>query len=334
VALTRHPSTKKSAGASATTQCPHEWALFFFYIAVYKFDMQKPKVIAVVGPTASGKTALGIFLAQKLDGEVISADSRQIYKGLGEIARVPNKKEQAGVPHHLLQFASPKRLYSAGEFKKAAAKIISKLEREEKLPIVVGGTGFYADSLLRGLELPEVPPNKTLRTQLAQKTPAQLFAQLKKLDPKTAARIDAKNPARLVRAIEVAKALGKVPELTYKPGYEVLWLGLRPAEKAHEKAIRRGVAQRLPKMIAEARKLKPVLSKKHVAALGFELIPLFAYIDKKITKQELEEQLVRSELGYVKRQWRWFKRRSDIHWVKNKTEALRLANGFTKAPRG
>ena len=123
----------------------------------------RQKVIAVVGPTASGKTALGIFLAQKLGGEVISADSRQIYKGLAEIARVPSKQEQAGIPHHLIGFASPKRLYSAGEFKKAAETIISKLEKDGVLPIVVGGTGFYADSLLRGLELPQVPPNKALR---------------------------------------------------------------------------------------------------------------------------------------------------------------------------
>lgn len=296
--------------------------------------MGKPKVIAVVGPTASGKTALGIFLAQKLKGEVISADSRQIYKGLDAIARVPSKKERAGIPHHLLQFASPKRLYSAGEFKKAAGAIIAKLEKKEILPIVVGGTGFYADSLLRGLELPEVPPNKTLRTQLAKKSPAQLFAQLTKLDPKTAARIDKHNPARLVRAIEIAKALGSVPELTYNPAYDVLWLGLKPSEKIHEKAIRAGVVTRLNKMIAEAKKIRPLLTKKNVAALGFELTPLLVYIDKQITKQELTEQLIRSELGYVKRQMRWFKRRTDIVWVKNKTEALKLAKQFTAVPRG
>ncbi|HVY72835.1 MAG TPA: tRNA (adenosine(37)-N6)-dimethylallyltransferase MiaA [Candidatus Paceibacterota bacterium] len=296
--------------------------------------MAKPKVIAVVGPTASGKTALGIFLAHKLNGEVISADSRQIYKGLDAIARVPSKKERAGIPHHLLQFASPKRLYSAGEFKKAADKIISKLEKDFIIPIVVGGTGFYADSLLRGLELPEVPPNKTLRAQLAKKTPAQLFAQLTKLDPKTAERIDKHNPARLVRAIEIAKALGRVPERTYNPAYDVLWLGLKPSQKIHERAIRTGVVTRLNKMIAEAKKLKSILSKKHIAALGFELIPLLAYLDNKISKTELTEQLIRSELGYVKRQMRWFKRRRDIHWVKNKSVALALAREFIRAPRG
>lgn len=296
--------------------------------------MHKPRVIAVVGPTASGKTALGIFLAQKLHGEVISADSRQIYKGLDAIARIPSKKERAGISHHLLQFASPKRLYSAGEFKKEAGKIISKLEKNHIVPIVVGGTGFYADSLLRGLELPEVAPNKALRAQLGKKTPAQLFAQLKKLDPNTAARIDAKNPARLVRAIEVAKALGRVPELTYNPTYEVLWLGLKPSEKIHQKAIRAGVTTRLSKMIAEAKKIRPSLSKKNIVALGFELAPLLKYLDKEISKQELVDTLIREEHGYVKRQMRWFKRRADIYWVKNKKEALKLAKQFTQAPRG
>ncbi|MBY0473213.1 tRNA (adenosine(37)-N6)-dimethylallyltransferase MiaA [Patescibacteria group bacterium] len=292
--------------------------------------MNKPKVIAVVGPTASGKTALGIFLAQKLGGEVISADSRQIYKGLAAIARVPDTKERAGIPHHLLEFASPKRLYSAGEFKKHAQKIITDINNRNKVPLVVGGTGFYADSLLRGFSLPEVAPNKKLRAQLAKKTPAQLFSMLKKLDTKTAARIDAKNPARLVRAIEIAKAIGSVPELISDSPYEVLWLGLRPAETKHAKAIRAGVEKRLNLMLREAKKLRTSLSKKQLSALGFELIPLLAYLDKKLTKAELIEQLVRSELGYVKRQMRWFKRHKEIHWVKNKTEALTLSrvHGF------
>lgn len=304
--------------------------------------MDKPKVIAVVGPTASGKTALGIFLAQKLKGEVISADSRQIYKGMSTIARVPSKTERAGVPHHLLEFASPKRLYSAGEFKKHAQKIIADVQEKKKLPIIVGGTGFYADSLLRGFSLPEVAPNKTLRAQLAKKTPAQLFVILKKLDKKSAARIDAKNPPRLVRAIEIAKAIGKVPELSADSPYDVLWLGLKPESKKHERDIRKGIETRLSKMIGEAKKLRPALTKQQFKNLGFEFIPLGEYLDKKdlpagrrVSKQELIETLVRSELGYVKRQWRWFKRRKDIVWVKNppagragKTEALQLAKNF------
>jgi len=296
---------------------------------------KQPKIIAVVGPTASGKTALGIFLAQKLNGEIISADSRQIYKGLSSIARVPSKKERAGIPHHLLEFASPKRLYSSGEFVLDAKKIIQKLEQKKKLPIVVGGTGFYTDTLLRGLQLPQVPPNKKLRTQLEKKTAPQLFAILKKIDKRSAARIDAKNPPRLIRAIEIAKYLGKVPEISYKPEYDVLWLGLRPEAKIHEKNIHAGVTKRLNKMLAEAKKIRPLLSKKNVTALGFELKPLLDYLDEKTTKKELVETLVREELGYVKRQWRWFKRRDDIHWVKNlparagKTEALRLSKKFT-----
>ncbi|MEI6864345.1 MAG: tRNA (adenosine(37)-N6)-dimethylallyltransferase MiaA [Candidatus Adlerbacteria bacterium] len=291
--------------------------------------MHKPKVIAVVGPTASGKTALGIFLAQKLGGEIISADSRQVYKGTAAISRTPNKKEQAGIPHHLIGLANPKRFYSAGEFVQDAQKILTDIGERNKIPIVVGGTGFYADSLLRGLQLPDVPPNKKLRTALAKKTAPQLFAMLQKLDSNTAARIDRHNPARLVRAIEIAKALGAVPEITYNSPYNVLWFGLLPEKKKHEKAIRAGVAARVTKMITEVKKLRPTLSKKQFATLGFEFVPLADYIDKEITKKELVEKLIREELGYVKRQMRWFKRHKDIVWVKNKTEALKQAKAFT-----
>lgn len=291
--------------------------------------MHKPKVIAVVGPTASGKTALGIFLAQKLGGEIISADSRQVYKGVTEISRVPSKKEQAGIPHHLIGFANPKRFYSAGEFVQNAKKIIVDIEKRGNIPIVVGGTGFYADSLLRGLQLPEVPPNKTLRASLAKKTAPQLFAMLQKLDKTTAARIDRHNPARLVRALEIIKKLGKVPTLTYNSPYDVLWFGLSPEKKKHEKAIRAGVAARVTKMITEAKKLRPTLSKKQFATLGFEFVPLADYLDKEVSKKELIEQLIKGELGYVKRQMRWFKRHKDIIWITSKTQALKQAKAFT-----
>ncbi len=276
----------------------------------------KPKVIAIVGPTASGKSALGNFLATKLSGEVIAADSRQVYKGM----RVISRAERG----HMVGVADPRKQYSAGAYQKAAERILRYIVVfKKKVPIVVGGTGFYADALLR-VPLPQVAPNATLRTTLAKKTPMQLLAMLKKLDPKSAARVDPKNIVRLVRAIEIVKALGKIPAPIYSSPYTTLWLGL-----PNSKNLTAGVEARLKAgMVAEAKKLRRTLSKKRYKELGFEFDLLADYIDKKITKQQLVERIANSERKYAKRQSKWFKRYKDIHWVKNKTEALKLSKTF------
>jgi tRNA dimethylallyltransferase len=291
----------------------------------------KPKVIAIVGPTASGKSALGLFLAQKLGGEIVCADSRQIYKGMEVISRAPNTQELRTVPHHLVSFQNPAKKFSAGEYKKMGTEACSSILQNNKIPIVVGGTGFYADSLLRGLTLPEVAPNKKLRASLAKKTPAQLLAILKKIDPKSAERVDPKNIVRLVRAIEVAKAVGPIPTLSQNSPYETLWLGILPSQQKHARSIAKGVETRLKAgMVAEARRLRAKLSKKRFLELGFEFNLLAQFLDKKITKQELIGLLVRGEEKYAARQMRWFKRNPDIRWVKNKTEVLRLAKEFLR----
>lgn len=192
----------------------------------------RPQVIAIVGPTASGKSSLGVWLAQKLDGEIISADSRQVYKGMRIISRAE--------PGHLVGVADPRTQYSTGQYAHDAKVAIAKIISRGSVPMVVGGAGFYIDPLLRGWSIPEVAPDKKLRAALAKKSPAQLFALLKKLDGVTAQRIDKHNPVRLVRAIEIAKALGCVPALVREPPYRVLWLGLQKS-----KNIRAGVEARL-----------------------------------------------------------------------------------------
>lgn len=289
----------------------------------------KPKVIAIVGPTASGKSALGLFLARKLGGEIVCADSRQVYKGMEIISRAPSKAEYLAAPHHLFSFQNPAKKFSAGEYQKLGTEACSSILQNNKIPVVVGGTGFYADSLLRGLTLPEVAPNKKLRAALAKRTPAQLMSMLKKLDPKSAERVDPKNIVRLVRAIEIAKAVGPIPTLSQNSIYDTLWLGIHPSEAAHTKAIKQGVESRLKSgMVAEAKRLRSVLSKKRFLELGFEFDLLSQFLDKKITKQELVDSLVRGEQKYAVRQHRWFKRNGDIRWVKNKTEALKLAKAF------
>ncbi|HEY4501999.1 MAG TPA: tRNA (adenosine(37)-N6)-dimethylallyltransferase MiaA, partial [Candidatus Paceibacterota bacterium] len=164
--------------------------------------MHKPKIIAVVGPTASGKTSMGIYLAQKLRGEVISADSRQVYKGLDIGTGKVTKKEMAGVKHHLLSVVSPKKQFTVNDFVIQAEKICSGILQNNRIPIVVGGTGLYVDMLTGRMSYPEVPPNLALRKKLERKTAAQLYAMLKKADAARAAAIDRHNPRRLVRALE------------------------------------------------------------------------------------------------------------------------------------
>lgn len=293
------------------------------------------KVIAVVGPTASGKTSLGIFLAQKLGGEVISADSRQVYKGLDIGTGKVTKKEMGKVPHHLLDVAPPKRQFSAADFVRLAERVLSHIRENRRIPLVVGGTGFYTDTLLGRMVIPEVPPNPKLREQLEQKTTKQLFKQLRKLDPRRAATIEPGHKRRLIRAIEIALVLGRSPSKdettsTTNNKYDVLWIGINPGEKKLTDNIHiRLLARMNVGMVAEAVRLhKAGLSYKRMDELGLEYRYLSLLLQKKLSREEFVEQLERAINHYAKRQVRWFKRNPQIRWVKNKTEALRLAKAF------
>jgi tRNA dimethylallyltransferase len=290
----------------------------------------KPKVIAIVGPTASGKSSLGIYLAQKLGGEVISADSRQVYKGLDLGTGKVTKKEMAGVKHHLLSVASHKRQFTVDDFVKQAEKAVTMLYQSENLPIVVGGTGLYVDMLLGRMAYPNVPPNPALRARLETRTTAQLFAQLQKLDPARAATIEPEHKRRLIRAIEIAKAIGKSPVANPEQKYDVLWMGLSPAAEQLEKNIKTRLAARMKAgMVAEAKQLhKAGLSYQRMEELGLEYRFLAQLLQDKISKKEFEVGLERAIWQYAKRQARWFKRNQNINWVGSKTEALRLAKKF------
>ena len=171
--------------------------------------MYSKKLIVILGPTASGKTDLSIILAKKLNGEIVSADSRQVYRGLDVGSGKITKKQMQGIRHHLLDIASPKRKFTVAQYQKLVIKIIKKIHKKNKIPFLVGGTGFYIQSVVDGIVMPEVKPNWKLRKNLEKKNTEELFQMLLKLDPVRAQLIDKKNPRRLVRAIEIVLSTKK-----------------------------------------------------------------------------------------------------------------------------
>src|SRR3989344_5936444 len=200
--------------------------------------MKKPKLVVILGPTASGKSDLAVILAKKYNGEVISADSRQVYKGLDIGTGKITKGEMRGVRHHLLDVANPRKQFTASDFVRLTNLTVVKIVNENKLPIICGGTGFYIDAILGDKQIPEVPPNDKLRKELEKKSTEELFKMLKKLDPERAENIDSKNPRRLVRAIEICNKLGKVPSLQNLNSkseiinkFEVLKIGIKIEKK-------------------------------------------------------------------------------------------------------
>lgn len=280
--------------------------------------MHKQKVVVIVGPTASGKSAYAVKLARKIGGEVISADSRQVYKGLDIGTGKITHAEMKGVPHHLLDVESPKKVFTAQQFVELGRAAIEDILKRGKTPIICGGTGFYIDALLGRMPLPNVPPNMELRRKLAKKTAPQLFAMLKKIDPRRAKNIDQHNPVRLVRAIEIAKKLGKVP--VPKPRvfpYKIEWIGLKPEDTKLRYKIKKRLLDRMEEgMVAEAKKLHARgLSWKRMYELGLEYRYLAMYLQKKITKEVMVAELEKRIWDYARRQMMYWKRNKEIKWI-------------------
>jgi tRNA dimethylallyltransferase len=285
------------------------------------------KVIVILGQTATGKSDLAVKIAKKIGGEIISSDSRQVYKGLDIGTGKITEKEMRGVPHHLLNIASPKRRFTVAEYKKLAEKKIKEIILKGKTPIICGGTGFYIDAITKGLVFPEVPPNEKLRKKLATKSATTLFVVLKKLDPERAKSIDKNNKVRLIRAIEIAKALGKVPEITeVKPMYEFIKIGLYLPPNELRKKIEQRLLKRIKtSMLNEAKKLhEQGLSWSRMEELGLEYRFMALYLQKKISKKEMLEKLNNEIYKYAKRQMTWFKRDKQIKWFDaSKTDIMK-----------
>ena len=268
--------------------------------------MKKLEVIVILGQTATGKSDLAVKIAKHVDGEIISADSRQVYKGLNIGSGKITEKEMKGVPHYLLDVANPKSKFTVVRFKKLAEQKIKEILARGKTPIICGGTGFYIDAVTKGVIFPEVPPDYKLRERLAIRNDRSLLLILKKLDPERAKNIDPKNKIRLIRAIEIAKYLGKIPHLATEPpsGLKFIKIGLYlPADKLKKKIEERVKKMFRQGLLNEIKKLKKSgISNKRLQELGFEYY------------NPTPEKVIKQTLKYAKRQMTWFKRDREIKW--------------------
>ena len=295
-------------------------------------ESDKPKIVVILGPTASGKSALAVTLAKKYGGEIISADSRQVYRGMDIGTGKVTKREMRGALHHLLSVVSPKRVFTVAQYQKMAERRVREILKRKKLPIISGGTGFYIQALVDNIILPDVPPNPKLRKRLAGKSIQKLFAELKTFDPKFAKKVDSKNPRRLIRAIEIARTLGSVPPLLPRPPYHPLFIGIvLPKEELRARIHRRLLARMKKGMLREVRNLhKSGVSWGRLEELGLEYRFCSLYLRDKLTKQELITGLESAINKYANRQMTWFKKDKRISWIKNvdRKKAARLVKRF------
>lgn len=278
---------------------------------------EKAKIIVILGPTSSGKTELSIDAAKKFKGEIISADSRQVYKelkiGTGKIT----KKEMKGVPHHLLGAAGVNENFTVQDFKESAEEKIEEILRKKNLPIIVGGTGFYIRAIVDGIEFAKIPPNQRLRKKLKNKDRKELFLILKKMDEKGAKTIDRNNSRRLIRAIEIAKSLGKIPKVRKAPKYEVLQIGLDIKDGKLKEKIRKRINEWFKRgLIKEGEKLKKKINQERFDELGLEYGLLGEFLRGEISREKLVEKMNIKTFQYVKRQRTWFRRDKKIKWFK------------------
>ncbi len=286
----------------------------------------KKKTVVVVGPTASGKTTLGIHICKKFNGEVISADSMQIYKGMSVSTAKPSQEEQQGIPHHLIDILDITEKYSVNSFCKDAKKVFDKIYENNKLPVIVGGTGLYVDSFLSNTTFLEEASSETVREQLKSELDKNgidyLYSRLKTVDPEAAEKIHPNNTVRVLRALEVYLTTGKTiteqARLSHmiETDIEPLYIGItyKDREKLYERINKRVDVMVDTGLWDEAEaffKSEPSLTALN--AIGCkELKP---YFDGIKNKDECIEDLKRSTRRYAKRQLTWFKRNENIHWV-------------------
>ena len=277
----------------------------------------KPKVIAIVGPTASGKTAMSIELAKKINGEIVSADSRLVYKGFDIASAKPTLEEREGIPHYLIDIVEPEFDYSVGNYHDDARKAIYEIISKGKTPIVVGGTGLYFRILLENYNLPRVEANYELRAELDKKEKEELLEELKQLDKITYERLFDSNKRRIVRALEVIKLLNKPiseMEIEKEPEFDVEWK--IPKMESREWLYNR-INKRVDIMVEQGLiDETKFLLKKHgriknfICTIGYQEI--LTYLDGEATLDEALDKLKQHSRNYAKRQLTWFRKNPEL----------------------
>lgn len=277
----------------------------------------KPKVIAVVGPTASGKTKLAIELAHKLNGEVISADSRLVYKGFDIASAKPTMEEREGIPHHLIDIVEPEFNYSVGNYVEDAKRAIEDILSRNKTPIVAGGTGLYFRVLLEHYDLPKVETDFELRAELEKRSKEDLLEELSKIDIITYERVKDANLRRIIRALELIKTLKKPLseiQLEKEPEYDVEWVmpEIPSREWLYDRINRRvdimvemGIIDETKNLIAKHGRIGNI-----VDTIGYKEI--LTYLDGQATLDSALDKLKQHSRNYAKRQLTWFRKNPNL----------------------
>lgn len=282
--------------------------------------MEKTKIICVVGATASGKTDLAVKLAKAVDGEIISADSMQVYKNMPIATAVATKEEQDGVVHHLVDFLDADQTFSVADFVERAKVLIDEITARGRVPIVAGGTGLFVDSLVKNISFSEVGSNAEIRNELAEKSNEELYERLLKLDANAAEDIHPNNRKRVIRALELcmsgtSKTEQNENSMLIDSPYDALYIGIgyKDRQKLYDRINKRVDLMLEAGLENEARQMLGKQGLTARQAIGHkELQP---YIDGKITLDEATENLKRETRRYAKRQLTWFRRNENINWL-------------------
>lgn len=282
--------------------------------------MEKTKIICVVGATASGKTDLSVKLAKAVDGEIISADSMQVYKNMPIATAVATKEEQDGVPHHLVEFLNTDETFSVADFVERAKVLIEEITARGRVPIIAGGTGLFVDSLVKNISFSQVGSNAEIRNELAEKSNEELYEKLLKLDPNAAEDIHPNNRKRVIRALELcmsgtSKTEQNENSMLIDSPYDALYIGIgyKDRQKLYGRINKRVDLMLEAGLENEARQMLGKQGLTARQAIGHkELQP---YFDGNITLAEAAENLKRETRRYAKRQLTWFRRNENINWL-------------------
>ncbi|KKQ27073.1 MAG: tRNA dimethylallyltransferase [Candidatus Magasanikbacteria bacterium GW2011_GWC2_37_14] len=303
-------------------------------------NKELPKIIVICGPTASGKTGWSLALAKKFNSEIISADSRQIYKEMNIGTAKESGVWQKGaylinkIPHYLIDTIYPNEIYSAAQFSVEAKNVVKNIYKKKKTPFIVGGTGLYIDVLINNFSIPEVKPNLVLRVSLEEKSLVELQELLKKIDPETYQTIDLKNKRRLSRALEVVITTGESFKNKQQKGkklFNVLYIGIDlPREILYDRINTRIDEQIKTGLLGEVESLANKYSWESPAMSGIGYRQFKDYFAGLITLDKAKEDLKQATRQYAKRQLTWFKRNQEINWCKSLAEAEKLVQNFLK----